>query len=115
MKSLFIKIFLGFWLTMALVVLVNMIITFAHGPDRPRVRMFSGPHTIFAQTMVEKYERDGPAALAAYVEQIDKETGIKAYLFDDKGKELAGGEVFPEIRRALENTDRRGPDRPPLP
>lgn len=107
MRTLFFKIFLWFWLAMAALI-VAVIITVAttqNEPIGPGMRdTASNAVTIYAQSAAEIFERGGQSALLAYFNRIERETGNRAYLFDEQGAELsgrqAGGEFIELARRA---------------
>src|ERR1041384_2368448 len=87
MRSLFLKVFLWFWLAMALVIgaflLVNEL-------SRNRQRF---PHdaltdrytALIAQTAAGTYERDGQMGLVHYLAHVEHVTGLRGRLFDEPG------------------------------
>jgi len=60
----------------------------------------------FAVSAAETYERDGGEALASYVEQMDRASGIRGTLLNSRGAEVSGRAVPYEIQelgqRAIE-------------
>lgn len=92
MHSLFLKVFLWFWLATALVVLALVISTELTRPDRtfaPRSPTDNAMRVV-ARTAAEAYERDGQAGLAAYLQLVDKEINARSRLFDEHGAEVSG-------------------------
>src|SRR4029079_8169309 len=97
MHSLFLKIFLWFWLAMALVILagfLSAVATFREDGRGP-----GGPHhsTMYAATTAEKREREGQATANDYLTLLERTTRTRAYLFDHTGKQVAGPAVPPEV------------------
>src|SRR4051812_45732704 len=91
--SLFLKIFLWFWLAMALVGLALVIstATTASEPVVARWRAMTGDAlSIYAQTAGEILERDGPAALADHLERVERRSHIRAFVLDEQGQEVSG-------------------------
>lgn len=95
MRSLFLKIFLWFGLAMVMVNVASFVIGVAterqFHPQRqnPMAPAFG----LYAQTAVEIYERDGAAALASYLERVERASRIRAVLLDEHGAELSGRAV----------------------
>ncbi|MGH9882869.1 MAG: ATP-binding protein [Pyrinomonadaceae bacterium] len=92
-NSLFLKIFLWFGAAM----LTMIVITFLVGeltrsePFRPPFHRTSDFILAgYAQTAVETYEREGKSALAAYMDQLERTTKIRAVLFGSRLDELSG-------------------------
>ena len=103
MRSLFLRIFVWFWLAMALVlialVLATRIAAPAEGPIFPR-----GPLTVYGLTAAEKYQQRGSVAASDYLAMVETATRMRSYLFDEHGKEVAGKEAPPktvEVARML--------------
>lgn len=91
MRSLFLKIFIWFWLAM---ILINVALFAAVAITRPtptgrswRDLTLVGPN---AQKAAEVYEQSGAAGLAANLKDTEKGSGVTATFFDDSGKELSG-------------------------
>jgi len=108
MKSLFLKIFLWFWLAMALLTLVVVIITWStqSEPVVAQWRLVAEESmAIHSQTAADIYSKDGKEALQKYLNRIQQVSKIRAALFDDNADQIAGRITFnqPEkyIRQAL--------------
>ncbi|MFL6228047.1 MAG: hypothetical protein ACJ741_04650, partial [Pyrinomonadaceae bacterium] len=98
MRSLFLKVFLWFWLAMVLVIAALALASFATRPQRePRPPQFvEGIMTAYARSAIETYERDGSAALDSFERHMEHEVNVRARLFDSAGAELSGGDVTPD-------------------
>jgi len=92
MRSLFLKIFLAYWLTVVLVG-VALVITYNLQPDlvMSRWRAMVGEATsLYGQTAAEELDRYGKVALDNYIQRLNASTNIRAALFDENGNLLAG-------------------------
>ena len=90
MRSLFLKIFLSYWLAQALFVVLAILVTLAVRPpqDSPRMEYF---RVSLGKQAVQSYERGGPAELQKFLDDFHKNVDDhRAYLFSDKGQELSG-------------------------
>jgi len=93
-RSLFLKIFVWFWLAM---IIINVVLFAAVALTRPtptrrswRDLAQTGPN---AQRAAEIYEQSGPGALSASLQATEKASGVSATFFDEAGKELSGRTV----------------------
>ena len=102
--SLFFKIYLGFWLTIIVTVvpfffIERMIFI------KPLVKEWHHRMDTIVQFQAEEsfaiYQHNGADALNTYFTRLEKATGVKAYLFTDKGIEVTGKAVPDAIRGQL--------------
>src|SRR5215472_18870426 len=109
MRSLFLKIFLWFWLSVVLVSLTTALIA--------AIAQFNSQNTAWqsqafvdmeAARSVEIYEREGPGALKKHFEDLPKRP-MYAYLLDEHGTEVLG-QKLPE--QALRFVHKRFDDKP---
>ncbi len=92
MRSLFLKIFLWFWVTQVLVTL-GMVAVFAFQPEFvvSRWRTSTGDAlALYAQTGAEIADREGVAGLKGFLARLDHSAHIQASVFDDQGQLMAG-------------------------
>jgi two-component system, OmpR family, sensor histidine kinase CpxA len=89
MKSLFLKIFLSFWLAQALIVALVVLATAVFRPQTESP-FWDYIKTNTADQLVQAYETGGPAGLNSKIDQLGTTLRLQAFLFDDQGKELAG-------------------------
>ncbi|HMF91784.1 MAG TPA: ATP-binding protein [Candidatus Angelobacter sp.] len=91
-RTLFLKIFIAFWLTMALTIAVFYLmfrISNAESlPERATRGAFGETLTLYAESMVRIYEREGPQALEQYVHRAFKESSTETFLFDGEGRAI---------------------------
>ena len=93
-RSLYLKIFIWFWLAM---IIINVVLFAAFALTRPtptrrswRDLAQTGPN---AQKAAEIYEQSGAAGLTAALQSTEKTSGVGATFFDESGKELSGRAV----------------------
>jgi two-component system, OmpR family, sensor histidine kinase CpxA len=88
MRSLFLKIFLSFWVAQALFLVLAVLVTLAI-----RQQAESAWDTEQAQVLnqaVQAYESGGQAALARYLDQVRQSQHVRAYLLNENDQELSG-------------------------
>ncbi|HEV2835219.1 MAG TPA: HAMP domain-containing protein, partial [Pyrinomonadaceae bacterium] len=109
-RSLYLKIFIWFWVAMIIINVATFAI-FALTRPTPVRRSWRdltqvGPN---AQRAAEIYEQSGPAALTAALQSTEKASGVSATFFDDSGNELSGRTAPPGaaelIARAAESRE----------
>jgi two-component system sensor histidine kinase CpxA len=109
-RSLYLKIFIWFWLAMIIINVATFAI-FALTRPTPIRRSWRdltqvGPN---AQKAAEIYEQSGAAGLTSALQATEKSSGVSATFFDDNGRELSGRTTFPGtselIARASESRE----------
>ena len=109
-RSLYLKIFIWFWVAMIIINVATFAI-FALTRPTPVRRSWRdltqvGPN---AQRASEIYEQSGPAALSAALQSTEKSSGVSATFFDESGKELSGRAAPPGagelVARAVESRE----------
>jgi two-component system sensor histidine kinase CpxA len=126
MRSLFIKIFLWFWVAMALVSFASLLSTMAteshpfftmpwlrfliHPPQEGRIRAHSGSFLggwinstgnvvkLSGETAVQVYDSRGAVDLLAYVNRLELTARIRLFLFNDRGEQITRWEVPKEVQ-----------------
>jgi two-component system, OmpR family, sensor histidine kinase CpxA len=92
MRSLFLKMFLWFWLT-AIVTAVSLVLTFFLGP-RSVPSQWHASLTDVARSSgvvaITELERGGAPAASAYLEKLNRDAHLRACLFDSVGDQVAG-------------------------
>jgi signal transduction histidine kinase len=91
-RTLFLKIFLWFWLAAAgIIAALNLALWFSIAMDPSPERnhgAFGEALNLYAESAVQVYDREGSQAFAQYVTRSIKEAGSEIYLFDGDGKPL---------------------------
>jgi two-component system sensor histidine kinase CpxA len=106
-RSLFVKIFICFWLAAAAIIgalsLINWLSYNKSLPERLRGSVGEGL-SLYAEAAVHTYDKDGPKAFDEFVARSFRESGTEIYLFDGNGKPLAGqgDDVVSGVARELQ-------------
>ena len=85
MKSLFLRIFLSFWMAQALFVVLAILVTLAL---RPRGSSWEALRTTALNDAVAEYEQGGAQAAREYLDGLQTTQHIRAYLFNELGEEV---------------------------
>lgn len=91
-QSLFLKIFFWFWTT-AIVTGIALVITFIFGPGRVPSRWHSSLTDTARSSGVialAELQRGGVPAASSYIRRYERDTRLRACLFDSKGALVAG-------------------------
>jgi two-component system sensor histidine kinase CpxA len=86
MKSLFLRIFLSFWVAQALFFALAILVTLAF---RPRSSTWEALRTSVLNEAVSAYEEGGDQKLREYLEGLEHSQHVRAYLFDEHGIEIS--------------------------
>jgi two-component system, OmpR family, sensor histidine kinase CpxA len=86
MKSVFLRIFLSFWVAQALFFVLAILVTLAF---RPRSSTWEALRTTVLNDAVSTYEEGGDQKLRDYLEGIEHSQHVRAYLFDEQGNEVS--------------------------
>jgi len=86
MKSLFLKIFLSFWVAQALFLVLAIVVTLAF---RPRSSSWEALLAIALNDSVNAYEQGGNRGLRDYLENLERTQHVRAFLFNENMEEIA--------------------------
>jgi two-component system sensor histidine kinase CpxA len=86
MKSLFLRIFLSFWMAQALFVVLAILVTLAF---RPRGSSWEPLRTTSLNEAVSIYEAGGPQQVREYLENLQATQHVRAFLFNEQGEEVS--------------------------
>jgi two-component system, OmpR family, sensor histidine kinase CpxA len=89
MKSLFLRIFLSFWLAQALIAALVVLATVIFRPQTESP-FWEYIKTNTAEQLLHSYEVGGTAGLNRRIDELNSTLHLQAYFFDDQGKELDG-------------------------
>jgi signal transduction histidine kinase len=94
-RSLFLKIFISFWLTMALIIgVIGIMVRLSNSEALPE-RVSRGPVreglTLYSETAVRIYEHEGLQALEEFILRSQNESGTGVFLLDGDGKPISSG------------------------
>ena len=85
MKSLFLKIFLSFWMAFALFLVLAILVTLAF---RPRTSSWEGLLATAMNDSVNAYEQRGRAGLGEYFDNLEKTQHVRVFLFNENMEEI---------------------------
>ncbi len=86
MKSLFVRIFLSFWVAQALFFVLAILVTLAF---RPRSSTWEALRTTVLNEAVTAYEEGSEQQLRQYLDNLEATQHVRAYLFDERGIEVS--------------------------
>ena len=110
MRSLFVKIFLWFWLASIMIIgstIVLMSVIEPHRPFREDGRLVKRISRE-GQQAVNILERQGPAELRKFIHEKKKRPGRNVFLFNDKNEAVTGMHVPSEARELASRANRSG-------
>ena len=88
MRSLFLKIFLSFWVAQALFLVLAVLVTLAIRQQAESA--WDAEQAQVLNQAVQAYESGGQAALASYLDQVRQSQHVRAYLLNENDQELSG-------------------------
>src|ERR1700723_1912042 len=86
MKSLFLRIFLSFWMAQALFVVLAILVTVAF---RPRGSSWEPLRTTTLNEAVSAYEQGGAQPAREYLDGVVATQHVRAFLFSEQGEEVS--------------------------
>jgi two-component system sensor histidine kinase CpxA len=110
-RSLFLKIFLWFWITVlatGFALVVTWIVLQPKNVLSQLQTSLADIAWISGTAAVDELERQGPSAVSAYMKQVSEKTHLKNCLFDASGNVISGGDCasFDNISRGARPSDR---------
>jgi two-component system, OmpR family, sensor histidine kinase CpxA len=88
MKSLFLKIFLSFWVAQALFLVLAILVMLAFRPQRNST--WEALRSTALTETINAYERGGTPQAHDYLESLQMTQHVRAYVFDEQGAEISG-------------------------
>jgi two-component system sensor histidine kinase CpxA len=85
MKSLFLKIFLSFWMAFALFLVLAILVTLAF---RPRTSSWEALLATAMNDSVNAYEQNGAAGLGEYFDNLEHTQHVRVFLFNENMEEV---------------------------
>ena len=107
MKSLFLKIFLSFWLAQALIVALVVLATVVFRPQTESP-FWDYVKSHIADQLVQAYEGGGATGLSHRIDQFGSTLKLQAFLFDAEGHELSGRTAPGWAQRLIHGQDPQG-------
>src|ERR1700690_1577042 len=91
MKSLFLKIFLSYWMAQALFLALAILITLAMR-ERGESAIWDAQQPAVFSKAVQTYEQSGPAEVRRYLEEVRDSLHTRVYLLNEQGEDVSGRE-----------------------
>lgn len=88
MKSLFLKIFLSFWMAQALFLVIAILVALAFRPQRNAT--WDALRSTVLTESIAAYESGGTPRAREYLENLQMTHHVRAYVFDEHGMEISG-------------------------
>lgn len=93
-RTLFLKIFIWFWLATAAIIGVLSLMIRVSEADAQAERASRGPLaeglSLYAETGIYVFETEGPQSFERFINRSTQESGTEIYLFDGEGRPLMG-------------------------
>ena len=89
MRSLFLKIFISFWVAQALFVVLAISLAIWLRPQR-ETAAWEALESKVLNGSVEAYQNSGAEGVSRYLSDLQTTQHVRAFLFDDDGKEISG-------------------------
>lgn len=99
MRSLFLKIFLSFWIAQALFVVLAILGTMALRPSN-EIANLQSQEGKFVSDALEAYDSGGEAATWRYLRGVHESQHVRLYIFDGQGKDIVGRKFPPWVEQA---------------
>ena len=97
MKSLFLRIFLSYWLAQALFVVLAIIVASALRPSR-EISNLQSQEATFLSEAVQAYQTGGEAATWKYLRGVHEAHHVRVFIADEQGRDLLGRTPPPWVR-----------------
>jgi two-component system sensor histidine kinase CpxA len=88
MKSLFLKIFLSFWVAQALFLVIALLVMLAFRAQRNST--WEALRSTALTDAINAYEQGGTPQAKEYLENLQMTQHVRAYVFDEQGTEISG-------------------------
>jgi two-component system, OmpR family, sensor histidine kinase CpxA len=97
MRSLFLKIFLSFWLALALFMVLAILVTLAMRPPQENASV-EALQTKFLEDALQAYQRGGAEEARRYLRSLRDSQHVWAFVFNEQGQEITGRNPPERIR-----------------
>jgi len=87
MRSLFLKIFLSYWVAQALFLMLAIMVTVAMHPPR-EIAGIQAQQAKFLAEAVQFYQSGGEEGLRRYLRSVHDTAHVRLFVFDDQGRDL---------------------------
>jgi two-component system sensor histidine kinase CpxA len=98
MRSLFLKIFLSYWMAQALFLVLAILVTLATRPSR-EISNLQAQEPKFLNEALQAYQSGGDEGARKYLRNVHDNQHVRLFIFDDQGRELLGRNPIDWIER----------------
>jgi two-component system sensor histidine kinase CpxA len=98
MRSLFLKIFLSYWMAQALFLVLAIVVTFALRPSR-EISNLQAQEPKFLNETLQAYQAGGEEGARKYLRGVHDSLHVRLFIFDDQGRDLLGRKSTDWIER----------------
>jgi two-component system sensor histidine kinase CpxA len=98
MRSLFLKIFLSYWMAQALFLILAIIVTLTMRPSR-EISNLQALEPKFLNEALQAYQSGGADGARMYLGNVHDTQHVRLFIFDDQGRELLGRKPHDWIER----------------
>src|SRR5580658_3029673 len=98
MRSLFLKIFLSYWMAQALFLVLAILVTLATRPSR-ELSNLQAQEPKFLNEALQAYQSGGDEGARKYLRNVHDNQHVRLFIFDDQGRELLGRNPIDWIER----------------
>lgn len=98
MRSLFLKIFLSYWMAQALFLVLAILVTLATRPSR-EISNLQAQEPKFLNEALQAYQSGGDDGARKYLRNVHDNQHVRLFIFDDQGRELLGRNPIDWIER----------------
>jgi len=88
LRSLFLRIFLSYWVAQALFMLVAIVVTMTMRPQRD-TSVWGAEYSKALNEAVQAYDKGGQPAVQRYLEDLEESQQIQAFLYNSQGNEIS--------------------------
>src|SRR5438477_8493012 len=92
MRSLFLKIFLSYWMAHALFLVLAILITVAMR-ERSESALWDAQQANVLTRAIQAYERGGEPEVRRYLDEVREAQHVRAYLLGDQGQNISGRDL----------------------
>jgi two-component system sensor histidine kinase CpxA len=105
MRSLFLKIFLSYWMAQALFLVLAILVTLATRPSR-EISNLQAQEPKFLNEALQAYQSGGDEGARKYLRNVHDNQHVRLFIFDDQGRELLGRNPtdFERVKRGRVHT-----------
>ncbi len=107
MRSLYLKVFLAFWLVMLLVIGSNMMVTWLLAKQFQNSQSHNEQVATYAEQTLQRYLDQGSDSLNDWYRQLHQQTGLRVLLLDQRARSLNGEPLPPRLHNRLHNRSQR--------